>query len=101
MFEKEDIVKSGFDKEAGYSFLKEALTRNNVKQKFDFPSLMKKLNEPLNVLDLEPLTYIEITGIINKLKSSESSCRHDQMSIIIQKICLILRTFIYKLISHC
>ena len=62
---------------------------------------MKKLNEPLNVFDLKPPTYKEITGIINKLKSSGSPCPHDQMSIIILKRCPIFRTFIHKIISHC
>ena len=62
---------------------------------------MKKLNEPLNVFYLKPPTYTEITGIVNKLKSSGSPCPHDQMSIIILKRCPILRTFRHKIKSHC
>ena len=62
---------------------------------------MKKLYEPLNMFDLKPPIYKETTGIINKLESSGSPCPDDQMSIIILKRCSILRTFIYKIISHC
>ena len=100
-FEKEDTVKPGFNKEACHSFFKKTLTRNKKKQKLEFPAWMKKLNEPLNLFDLKPPTYKEITGIINKLKSSGSPCPQDQMSIIILKRCSILRTFILKIISHC
>ena len=60
---------------------------------------MKKLDEPLNVFDLKPPTYKEITGVINKLKSSGSPCLHDQMSIIILKRCPILRTEIPELLE--
>ena len=67
--------------------------------KLEFETWMKKLNEPLNVLDLKPPTYKGITSILTKL--SGSPCPHDQMSIIILKSCPILRTFIYKIISHC
>ena len=50
---------------------------------------MKKLNEPLNMSDLKPPTYKEITGIINNLKSSGSPCPHDQMNIILKRLSLI------------
>ena len=98
MFKKEETVKPGFNKEAYHSFFKKTLTRN---KKLEFPTWMKKLNEPLNVFDLKQPTYKEITGIINKLKSSGSPCPHDQMSIIILKRYPILRTFMHKIISHC
>ena len=101
VFEKDDIVKPGFDKESCSSYFKKTLSRDKTKRKFDFPTWMKKLNEPSNVFDLEQPTYKEITGIINKLKSSGSPCPHDQMSIIILKRCPILRTVIHRIISHC
>ena len=66
MFKKEETVKPGFNKEAYHSFFKKTLTRN---KKLEFPTWMKKLNEPLNVFDLKQPTYKEITGIINKPKS--------------------------------
>ena len=40
---------------------------------------MKKLYKPLNVFDLKPPIYKEITGIINKLESSGSPCPDDQI----------------------
>ena len=36
-----------------------------------------------------------------KMLLSLSPCAHDQISIIILKKCLILRTYIHKIISHC
>ena len=77
------------------------MTRNKKTRKFEVPAWMKQLNEPLNVFDLKPPTYKEITGIINNLKSSGSPWSHDQMNIIILKRCPILKTFIHKIISHC
>ena len=82
-------------------FLKKTLTLNKNKRKFEFPAWMKKLNEPLNVFDLKPTIYKEITSIINKLKSRGSPCLHDQMNCVVPKRCPILRTFIRKIISHC
>ena len=62
---------------------------------------MKKLETSHTVFDLEPPSYKEITKIINKTKSSESPCPHDQIGIIILKRCPILRTYIHKITSHC
>lgn len=52
MFEKEDTVKPGFNKEACHSFFKKTSTRNE-KPKIWISSLDEKLNEP---------TSKEITG---------------------------------------
>ena len=62
--------------------------------------LDEETEKTLNVFDLKPPTYKEITSTINKLKSSRSACLCDQMSIIILKKSPILRTFIHKIL-HC
>ena len=38
VFEKEDTVKPGFNKEACHSFINKTLTRNKKKRKFEFPA---------------------------------------------------------------
>ena len=101
MFEKEDTVKPGFNKEACHSYFQKTLTCNKKKRKSEFPAWIKKLNELLNVFDLKSSTYKEITGIINKLKSSGSLCPHDEMSIIILKRCPILSSLVIKEICAC
>ena len=55
----------------------------------------------MNVFDVKQPTYKQITGIINKLKSSESPCPHDQISNVILKRYPILSCFIQKIMSHC
>ena len=62
---------------------------------------MKKLETSHTIFDLEPPSYKEITKIINKTKSSGSTCPHDQIGIIILKRYPILRHCIHKIISHC
>ena len=57
---------------------------------------MKKLYEPLNVFDLKPPIYKEINS-----SQVDLLVRMTKLSIIILKRCSILRTFIYKIMSHC
>lgn len=90
-----------FDKATCQSYFKRTLSRDRAKRYFEFPTWMKQLDAPSKVFNLDPPTYREITGIINKLKSSGFPCPHDQMSIIILKRCPILRTVIHRIISKC
>ena len=80
-------------------YFKKTLTHNK-KVNIWILRLDEETEKTLNVFDLKPPTYKEITSTINKLKSSRSACLCDQMSIIILKKSPILRTFIHKIL-HC
>ena len=101
IFEKDEIIKPGFDKVTCETHFKNTMKHTNHHKSFEFPAWMKLLENPSSSFNDEKPTYREITNIINKMKSSGSPCPHDQMSIIILKRCPILRTIIHKIISHC
>ena len=46
-------------------------------------------------------TFNEITTIVNRMKSFGSQCPHEHISVIILKLCPMLRTVIHQIISHC
>ena len=60
---------------------------------------MKKLNEPTINFNLETPSYVEITKIIMKMKSSASPCPNDVTSITAFKKCPILRSHLVKIIQ--
>ena len=54
---------------------------------------MKKLNQPSKEFDLSPPSFREIASIIRKMKSSDSPCPFNQISIIVLKRCPIEKSW--------
>ena len=65
---------------------------------FPIPNWIPKLCRPQIQFDLDPPTYQQITTVIRKMKTSESPCPLDQLSIICFKRCPYLRTYLTELI---
>ena len=60
VFKKEENICPKFDKETCENYFKNILKKRNVHKKFDFPSWLKKLEEPEKIFDLSPPSYKEI-----------------------------------------
>ena len=56
-------------------------------KRFTIPSWIPAFKTPTYQYDITPPTYQEITKIIRRMKASGSSCRLDQISIIVFKKC--------------
>ena len=100
IFEKDEIIKPGFDKVTCEIHFKNSTKQTNHHKAFELPVSMELLENPSSSFNGEKPIYLENTNIINKMKSSGSSCPHDQISIIILKRYPIPRTIIHKIISH-
>ena len=77
------------------------LEKKKTNRTFEFPSWMKKLNDPSEQFNLETPTYKEIQKIISKMKSSGSPCPFDHISVIVLKNCSILRTQVWRICKYC
>ena len=51
----------------------------------NFPSWMKKVNDPTVPFDVTVPSYSEITKIVHKMKASASACHLDQISVLVLK----------------
>ena len=62
---------------------------------------MEKLSDPVVPFNIEPPSYEEVTKVIRYMRSAASPCPVDQISVIVLKNCPIIRTSLWKIISHC
>ena len=100
-FEKpKDNTLPDFDEKTCRDYFRKSYKKES-KHINGFPTWMKMLDEPNELLNLDPPSYAEICKIVNKMKNSGSPCPHDHMSIIILKRCPYVRTILHRIISHC
>ena len=95
-----DNTQPDFDEKTCRDYFRKSYKKQS-KANYNFPTWMRMLNEPTELFNNEPPSYMEITKIINKMKSSGSPCPHDQMSIIILKRCPYVRTVLHRIIKYC
>ena len=94
-----DTIKPTFKETDCKQCFRKILSEKNCQKSFNPPSWMKTLNKPTINFNLETPSYVEITKIIMKMKSSASPCPNDVISIITFKKCPILRSHLVKIIQ--
>ena len=94
-----DKIKPTFNKTDCKQYFRKILFEKNRHKSFNPPSWMKKLNEPTIKFNLETPSYVQITKILMKIKSSASPCPDDVISIITFKKCPVLRSHLVKIIQ--
>ena len=65
MFEKDNKIKSDFDKVSSKNYYKKSLQQKNVRSLYTFQNWMKQLLEPTVIFDQSLPTYQEVIKIIN------------------------------------
>ena len=95
---RKDAVLPSFNMTDCLSYFSKSLAKINPNKLFVIPSWIPKLSDPEVQFNLDPPTYQQITNVIRKMKSSDSPCPLDQLSIISFKHCPYLITYLTELI---
>ena len=83
-----------------YEFFKKSFKCVNPTKKFGIPSWIPSFPPPEKTFVSNPPTYAEISQITKRMKSSESPCPLDQISIICCKRCLYLHSYLTAIITE-
>ena len=100
-FESKERVLQDFDESTCYKQFKNVLKLKRKNKSFEYPSWLKRLNNPTTEFDQSPPTDAELTKTIKKMKSGASPCPLDQISIIAFQKCPALRSQLLRIIHHC
>ena len=76
-----------FDEQTCFDYFRKKVKARNESKSFDLPPWMGKLKK--------------VTKVIRYMRSAASPCPADQISVIVLKNCPIIRTALWKIISHC
>ena len=101
LFETNETVLRTFSENDCWKHFTKTCHELKPSKVFNISSLMKQYEEPIKDCNIKPPTYNEKKNKIIKMKSSGSSCPINQVSTLMLKKFLILRTIVWKICCYC